>query len=495
MSQYDYDLLIIGGGSGGLACSKETAKLGARVAVCDFVTPSPKGTTWGLGGTCVNVGCIPKKLMHQATLLGEYHEDSKKFGWKYAGDAAKTHDWNTMVDAIQDYICSLNFKYRTELREKGVKYLNAHAKFIDAHTVELKDKKGAITQATADKIIVATGGRPKYLGLENEKECCITSDDLFSMQTAPGKTLVVGASYVALECAGFLAGLKYDTTVMMRSIPLRGFDQQAAERICDYMVEHGTKFIRGCVPAAVEKLPSGKIKVSWKPTSGDGAMESDEYDTVLVAVGRTALTAECGCENAGIEVHPSSKKIIGKGTGVGGTEQSNIENIFAIGDVLEGYPELTPVAISAGQLLARRLFGGSTKQMDYVNIPTTVFTPVEYGVCGLSEEDAIAQYGEDDIEVYHSAFKPLELTVPGRGDNASYVKVICRISEKEKIVGMHILGWNAGEIIQGFGIGMKLGAKKEDLDDLVGIHPTAAEVFTTLNITKRSGGDYMAAGC
>lgn len=453
----------------------------------------------------------------------------------------------------QDYICSLNFKYRTDLREKGVKYLNAHAKFIDAHTVELKDKKGAVTTATADKIIVATGGRPKYLGLENERECVISSDDLFSLQTAPGKTLVVGASYVALECAGFLAGLKYDTTVMMRSIPLRGFDQQCAERICDYMVEHGTKFIRGAIPAAVEKLPSGKIKVSWKPSSGDGPMESDEYDTVLVAVGRTALTDECGCANAGIEVSPSSKKIIGKGMGVGGTEQSNVENIFAIGDVLEGYPELTPVAIAAGQLLARRLFGGSSKQMDYVNIPTTVFTPVEYGVCGLrshpsltilrlvdsyppprghapcqdplpwkrslharwmmrtahactrrvpcaltrsrSEEDAIVQYGEADIEVYHTAFKPLELTVPGRGDNASYVKVICQISAKEKIIGMHYLGWNAGEIIQGFGIGMKLGATKADLDDLVGIHPTAAEVFTTLTVTKRSGGDFMAAGC
>eukprot|EP00285_Hemiselmis_virescens_P001021 CAMPEP_0173415762 /NCGR_PEP_ID=MMETSP1356-20130122/85033_1 /TAXON_ID=77927 ORGANISM="Hemiselmis virescens, Strain PCC157" /NCGR_SAMPLE_ID=MMETSP1356 /ASSEMBLY_ACC=CAM_ASM_000847 /LENGTH=496 /DNA_ID=CAMNT_0014378035 /DNA_START=226 /DNA_END=1716 /DNA_ORIENTATION=+ len=496
MATYDYDLLIIGGGSGGLACSKEAAALGARVAVCDFVTPTPSGTTWGLGGTCVNVGCIPKKLMHQATLVGEYAEDAKSFGWKFPGEGSKTHDWETMVNHIQDHICSLNFGYRTALREKGVKYLNSLARFVDAHTIELTDKKGEKTTCTADKIIIATGGRPKYLGLPNERECCITSDDLFSMEKAPGKTLVVGASYVALECAGFLTGLGYDATIMMRSIPLRGFDQQCAEHIAKYMETHGTSFIRGVIPSAFEKLPSGKVKVSWKATAGDGGeLASDEYDTVLIAIGRYALTDECNAAAAGVEVNASSKKVVGKGTGVGGTEQSSVENIFAIGDVLHGYDELTPVAIRAGILLARRLFGGSKKQMDYVNIPTTVFTPVEYGCVGLAEEDAIAKYGADDIEVYHTAFKPLELTVPQRGDNASYAKVICVISQQQKIVGMHILGWNCGEIIQGFGIGLKMGAKFEDLEDLVGIHPTAAETFCTLKITKRSGGDYMSAGC
>jgi len=495
MATYDYDLLIIGGGSGGLACSKEAAALGARVAVCDFVTPSAQGTTWGLGGTCVNVGCIPKKLMHQATLVAEYAEDAKSYGWKFAGDGSKTHDWETMVNNIQDHICSLNFRYRTELREKSVKYLNSLARFVDAHTVELTDKKGNTSTCTADKIVVATGGRPKYLGLPNEKECCITSDDLFSLQKAPGKTLVVGASYVALECAGFLSGLGYDATVMMRSIPLRGFDQQCAEHICTYMQTHGTRFIRGVIPSAIEKLDSGKIKVSWKPTAGEGEMASDEYDTVLIAIGRYALTDECNAAAAGIETHPSSKKIVGKGIGIGGTEQSSVENVFAIGDVLHGYDELTPVAIRAGVLLARRLFGGSDKQMDYAHVPTTVFTPVEYGCVGLAEEDAIAKYGEDDIEVYHTAFKPLELTVPQRGDNACYAKVICSLSDKKRIVGMHILGWHCGEIIQGFAIGLKLKATMDDLEDLVGIHPTAAEIFTTLKITKRSGGDYMSAGC
>jgi len=495
---YDYDLLIIGGGSGGLACSKEAAKLGAKVAVCDYVTPTPKGTQWGLGGTCVNVGCIPKKLMHQACLLGEAVDDAREFGWNLP--ESKDHDWVKMKEAIQDHIMSLNFRYRSELRTKKVEYLNSHGKFIDAHTIEFTNRKGVTEQKTAAKIIVATGGRPRYLGIPNEKELCITSDDLFSLEKPPGKTLVVGASYVALECAGFLTGLKYDTTVMMRSIPLRGFDQQCAEHICRYMQDHGTKFIRGCIPAAIEKAESGRIKVSWKPTGGGDTMDSDEYDTVLLAIGRYALTDECNVAAAGVKVNPSNKKIIGTGSGVGHTEQSNVEHIFAIGDVLDGYPELTPVAIQAGILLARRLFGGKTLQMDYRSIPTAVFTPVEYGCAGVSEEDAIAEHGEENIEVYHTAFKPLELTVPaqgipGRGDNASYCKVICNLKDNERILGMHVLGWNSGEIIQGYGIALKLNATKADLDNLVGIHPTNAEVFTTLSITKRSGEDWEAAGC
>jgi len=492
MAEFDYDLLIIGGGSGGLAASKEAAKLGAKVAVCDFVTPTPKGATWGLGGTCVNVGCIPKKLMHQATLLGEAVEDAKEFGWSLP--ETKSHNWETMVNNIQDHIGSLNFAYRTDLRTNKVEYLNMRAVFVDKNTVELTNKKGEVSRKTAKFFMIATGGRPKYLGLENEKELCVTSDDLFSMQTPPGRTLVVGASYVALECAGFLAGLGYDTTVMMRSIPLRGFDQQCAEHICGYMQEHGCKFERGVIPAKIEKGEGGKIKVSWKPTQGEGEMQSDEYDTVLVAVGRTALTAECNVAAAGIECHPSSKKVIGTGNGVGGTEQTSVDNIFAIGDVLEGYPELTPVAIQAGILLSRRIFGGKTTAMDYVNIPTAVFTPLEYGSVGLAEEDAEKLVGAENLEVYHSAFKPLELTVPHRGDNAGYVKVIVE-KASGKILGMHYLGWHAGEVIQGYAIGMKFGMTKDDLDNLVGIHPTSAEVFTTLKITKSSGADYKSAGC
>lgn len=216
---------MIGGGSGGLACSKRAAQLGKSVAVCDFVKPTPLGTDWKLGGTCVNVGCIPKKLMHQAALLGEGLKDSESYGWE---PTARKHDWTSMVQNVQDHIHSLNFGYRSELMENGVKYLNAYATFVDAHTVEAVDKKGKKTIITADQFVVATGGRPRYPDIPGAREFCVTSDDVFSMKTPPGKTLVVGASYVALECAGFIHGVGWETSVMMRSIPLRGFDQQMA---------------------------------------------------------------------------------------------------------------------------------------------------------------------------------------------------------------------------------------------------------------------------
>ena len=221
-----YDLLVIGGGSGGLACSKAAAKLGKKVAVCDFVKPSPAGTTWGLGGTCVNVGCIPKKLMHQAALLGEGMKDAASYGWEVPPEPK--HSWETMVGAVTMHVKSLNFGYRADLMSNAVKYYNAYATFVDEKTVKAVDKKGKETTITADKFVIAVGGRPRYPDIPGAKEHCITSDDVFSMKTPPGKTLVVGASYVALECAGLLHGVGFDTTVLMRSVPLRGFDAHMA---------------------------------------------------------------------------------------------------------------------------------------------------------------------------------------------------------------------------------------------------------------------------
>lgn len=221
---YTYDLLVIGGGSGGLACSKAAQKLGAKVGVMDFVKPSPQGTTWGLGGTCVNVGCIPKKLMHTAALMGEASHEAEAFGWKRTG-SEPGHSWETMVENVGDHIKSLNFGYRVQLREEGVTYINKLGRFIDAHTIETTDKKGKKDTITAARIVVSVGGRPTPLSCPGA-EHAISSDDLFSLQTPPGKTCVVGAGYVALECAGFINGLgQGDVTVLVRSIPLRGFDR------------------------------------------------------------------------------------------------------------------------------------------------------------------------------------------------------------------------------------------------------------------------------
>uniref|UniRef100_A0A8C9S150 thioredoxin-disulfide reductase (NADPH) n=1 Tax=Scleropages formosus TaxID=113540 RepID=A0A8C9S150_SCLFO len=487
---YEYDLIVIGGGSGGLACSKEAAALGKKAMVLDYVVPTPKGTTWGLGGTCVNVGCIPKKLMHQTALLGTALQDSRKFGWEF--DETVKHNWDTMKTAVNNYIASLNWGYRVQLRDKNVTYMNSYAEFVEPHKIKATNKRGKETFHTAAKFVLATGERPRYLGIPGEKECCITSDDLFSLPYCPGKTLVVGASYVALECGGFLAGLGLDVTIMVRSILLRGFDQDMANRAGAHMEEHGVKFIRRFVPTKVEELEKGepgRLKVTAKSTETDEVIEG-EYNTVLIAVGRNACTSKIGLDKAGVKVNEKNGKIP-----VNDEEQTNVPHIYAIGDILEGKLELTPVAIQAGKLLARRLFGGSSVKCDYVNVPTTVFTPLEYGSCGLSEEKATELYGQDNIEVFHTLFWPLEFTVPNRDNNKCYAKIICNKLDSDRVVGFHYLGPNAGEVTQGFGAAIKCGLTKEQLDSTIGIHPTCAEIFTTMHVTKQSGEDVTQAGC
>ncbi|XP_075014988.1 thioredoxin reductase 3 [Calonectris borealis] len=487
---YDYDLIIIGGGSGGLACSKEAAALGKKVMVLDYVVPTPLGTSWGLGGTCVNVGCIPKKLMHQAALLGQALQDSRKYGWQY--EEQVKHNWEVMVEAIQNYIGSLNWGYRVSLREKSVTYLNSYGEFIEPHKIKATNRKGQATYHTAETFVLATGERPRYLGIPGDKEYCITSDDLFSLPYCPGKTLVVGASYVALECAGFLAGLGLDVTVMVRSILLRGFDQEMAEKVGAYMETHGVKFIRKFVPVQVEQLEEGmpgRLKVTAKSTEGPEMFE-EEYNTVLIAVGRDACTRNIGLETIGVKINEKNGKVP-----VNDEEQTNVPYVYAIGDILDGKLELTPVAIQAGKLLARRLYGGSSTKCDYINVPTTVFTPLEYGSCGLAEERAIEEYGKQNLEVYHSLFWPLEWTVPGRDNNTCYAKIICSKHDNNRVIGFHVLGPNAGEVTQGFAAAIKCGLTKELLDETIGIHPTCGEVFTTMDITKSSGQDITQRGC
>eukprot|EP00731_Ephydatia_muelleri_P002661 Em0001g2661a len=486
---YDYDLVVIGGGSGGLACSKEAAEHGARVACLDYIKPTPLGTSWGLGGTCVNVGCIPKKLMHQAALLGQSLKDAKEFGWEVPESV--NHSWVAMVDAIQNHIGSLNFGYRVALRNKGVKYINALGQLQDAHTIKMVSKKGKEETITTARIVLATGGRPKYPDIPGAREYGITSDDLFSLKAPPMKTLVVGASYVALECAGFLAGIGCDVTCMVRSIFLRGFDQQMAEKAGAYMEEHGVKFIRKAVPTKIELVEDGtprRLKVEFefvetKETS------SQEFNTVLFAIGRDPDTKGLGLENAGVVYDTKSGYVPGV------FEQTNVPHIYVIGDILKGKLELTPLAIQAGRLLAKRLFSDSRQHTDYINVPTTIFTPLEYGCIGLAEEDAQYIYGADDIEVFHANFQPLEFTVAHRSEKDCYCKLVCHKSDNNRVLGFHVLGPNAGEVTQGYGVAMRLRATKQDFDATIGIHPTCSEQFTTLTTTKSSGEDVSASGC
>lgn len=484
---YDYDLVVIGGGSGGLAASKEASTLGAKVAVLDFVKPSPAGTKWGLGGTCVNVGCIPKKLMHNAALVHEsIHMDTDAFGITVGSGQEQRltqHKWETMRENVQNFIRGLNFKYRVNLREKNVTYLNKLGKFKDAHTLEVTDKKGRVSTITASRFIIAVGGRPTPLGCEGG-ELAISSDDIFALEKSPGKVLCVGASYISLECAGFLAGIGHDATVAVRSILLRGFDRECADLIGAYMEDHGVKFKREVVPTKLEKVDGDRIQVTFSDNS------QDVYDTVLVAIGRSADTPNLGLENVGIKTNWKNGKIPTT------NEQTSCSNIYAIGDVMEGCPELTPVAIEAGLSLTRRLFGGSKEPMDYKNVCTTVFTPIEYGTVGYSEDEAIEKFGKENIEVYQKFFMPLEWSLSdARSRHNAFTKVIVDKTENEKVLGIHFLGPNAGEVMQGYGAAIKKGLTFKDLVGTVGIHPTSAEEIVTLTVTKSSGEDASAGGC
>ena len=497
---FEYDLIVVGGGSGGLAASKEAAKFGLKTAVFDYVKPTPIGTTWGLGGTCVNVGCIPKKLMHQAAILGESLEDAQNFGWEIQKDAddigdycdkKPKHSWERMVENIQNHIKGLNWGYKTQLRSQNVKYFNELVEFSGPNTIVATKKNGQTREVTSSNFVLAVGGRPRYPDIPGARELGITSDDIFSLSYNPGKTLLVGASYISLETAGFLNGIGLDVTIMVRSILLRGFDQQLSEKIGSYMEGHGVKFVRPCVPTMLEEVEAGnpgKIKVHAK--YNDGTEYSDIFNTVIFAIGRDADTHKLGLDKLGVNVNPKNGKVI-----VDDGERSNVPHVFSVGDMADGKPELTPVAIQAGKLLARRIAGVSNIKTDYDAVPTTVFTPIEYGSCGLAEEDAEEKYGKDDLDVFHTNFWPLEWTVPKRPENASYAKVICVKSQRNRVVGFHYLGPNAGEVTQGFAGMIKLGATKDDFDNLIGIHPTTAEVFTTLSINKASGEDPSATGC
>ncbi|KAL3206712.1 hypothetical protein MRX96_039964 [Rhipicephalus microplus] len=416
-----YDLIVIGGGSGGLACAKEAQACGMRVAVLDAVSPSPRGSRWGLGG-------------HLRPTLAAYPRSfsTRQPCWDGAVKAKLNHDWAALRNAVQAHVRSLNWGHRVQLNKKKVDYYNAHGKFIERQKIVAQASNGKEEILVANKFVIAVGGRPivphDVPGLSDN---AITSDDIFSLENPPGKTLVIGASYVALECAGFLNGLGYDTTVMVRSICLRGFDQQMAKLVTDHMTSEGTKFLWKCLPKEVNKLPDGKLKVKW--CSSDGRIQEDIFGTILVAVGRQAETSSLNLDAVKVDVNPKNKKII-----VDKDEQSSARHIYAIGDVIDGKPELTP-------------------QCPY-----------------------------NTIRVHCS---------PEKDASHCYIKAIVNLSKPEHVLGLHMTGPHAGEVIQGFAAAFKSGLTRHTLEQTIGIHPTVAEEVVKLWITKRSGEDPQVTGC
>jgi thioredoxin reductase (NADPH) len=489
-TQFDFDFFVIGGGSGGLAAAKAAANLGQRVGLADFVKPSPAGTSYGLGGTCVNVGCIPKKLLHIASHRLDVLKEANEYGLSLgAPEEVAKANWEKLIQSVNMYIRKLNWNYKTELRDNRVTYFNAFATFQDKHTLTLTNKAGETQTVTAKYILIAVGGRPSLGPYPGAEENCTSSDDIFWRKTAPGKTLVVGASYIALESAGFLNGLGFDTTVMVRSILLRGFDQDIAEMIGKAMERQGVKFERGITPSRFEKnAENGKVRVFVESETGSEVVYG-EFDTVLMAVGRKGCAGQLNLGAVGVGFNPETGKIE-----AGADDKTNAENIFAIGDVVEGRMELTPPAIMAGKLLADRLFANGQDLMDYTNIATTVFTPVEYGCVGLSEDQAKAQVPYSTV--YHRYFQPLDhALLHDRPEDECYMKLITEPSE-ERVIGFHYLGPNAGEVIQGFAAAIQAGITKRQLDKTVGIHPTSAEWFVqgNMNTVKQEGVELEAGG-
>eukprot|EP01017_Pseudomicrothorax_dubius_P043481 TRINITY_DN724_c0_g1_i1.p1 TRINITY_DN724_c0_g1~~TRINITY_DN724_c0_g1_i1.p1 ORF type:complete len:519 (+),score=117.57 TRINITY_DN724_c0_g1_i1:89-1558(+) len=474
-SKYQYDLFVIGGGSGGLASSKMSSDFGLRVGLADFVQPSPQGSTWGLGGTCVNVGCIPKKMMHCAALFAELRHDFVAAGWNFNPEIS--HDWVKLREGVQKFVKRLNTVHENNLKGKNVQYYNKYASFVDQHTVELTDAQGGKETVTAENILITVGGRPNYPDCPGGREYTISSDDIFALEKPPGKTLVIGASYVALECSGFLSGFGYDVTVLVRSVLLREYDQEMAQKIGRYMEKHGTKFIYEATPTKIEKTEDGRLRVTWKGKDGE---HSDVFDTVFSAIGRSALTKGLNLEAVGVKVASNGKVIVKD------DDKTTVDNIYSLGDCAEGRPEFTPTAIMAGRFLARRLTGRSTRLMNYAYNPVTVFTPLEYGCIGYTEEKAKSDF-PNDITVFYTGLKPLEWILnPARESDACFAKLIVRTSD-DRVIGLHYLGPYAGEITQGYAVAMLKGVTKDEFDITGAIHPTISEEMIRMTQKKDLG--------
>lgn len=495
---YDYDLLVIGGGSGGLAVAKEAAGLRRKVLILDLAAPSPRGAMRVLGGSSLNVDNVRKFLRHSA-LLGEAFHGSENFGWKTKEHVS--HGWMELMKAVKEQMKTRSEELRRELKRSGVFYLNAHGEIVAPHTVEVTEVSGRKRQLTAETLVIATGERPQRLGIPGD-EFCITSEDLLSLPHPPGKTLVVGGSAEGLEYAGFMVGLGMPIFVMLQPDLLPGCDKKIAQKMENFMMNNGVTFLYHCSLKKVEEFEdsaSGHEKVAQHQaskkrirvtfTNKDSQTKEEEFDTVILAVGKKACTDDIGLESVGVQCRQETGKIL-----VNERDQTTVAHIYAIGSVQHGRPATTGLSVHAGMLLAHRLYRGDSLLCDYTNVPSVVLTPLEYAACGLSEEKANLTFGEDNVEVYHNYYWPLEWELPARNKNSAYVQVVCHIPEKERVVGLHILGPNAGDILQGFVAAMKCGLTKEQLDATVGIHPGSAQVLTSLTQTQRMSEALMMRG-
>ncbi len=445
-----YDFLVIGGGSGGIAAARRAAEYGARTAIIEGGR---------LGGTCVNVGCVPKKIMWNTAHVAEVLKHAGDYGFSVERSG---FDWPALKSARDTYVQRLNDIYQRNLDHSGVTLFQGWAILGKARTVTVGDQ-----QLQADQVLIATGGRPSVPEIPGA-DLGLTSDGFFELERQPESALVVGAGYIATELAGVLHSLGTRVTMLLRKDRLlREFDATLGETLIDRMRESGIRILTRARLQRICRKDNGQLAVDYdtKKTLGD-------LDSILWAIGREPETAGLGVETWGVKVDTS---------GFIPTDHlqcTNLKGVYAVGDVT-GRQALTPVAIAAGRRLADRLFGGQPGAcLDYTDVPSVIFSHPPIGTVGLSEQQAIELYGEDNIKVYQSRFTNMYYAVT-REKSPTVVKLIVT-GHEEKIVGCHMIGDAADEIIQGFAVALKMGATKADFDNTVAIHPTAAEELVTL---------------
>lgn len=444
---HDYDLIVIGAGSGGVRLSRMSAGRGAKVAVIE---------NRYLGGTCVNVGCVPKKLFVYSAHAMHEMEDAAGYGWKVPLEQVR-FDWPTLVANKNSEIERLNGIYRRILEGPGVTVIEGSATFVDANTLKVGDQT-----ITADKICIATGSWPMIPEIPGH-DLILSSNEMFYLPQLPGKAVVWGGGYIAVEFAGILAGLGVDTTLIYRGdLFLRGFDEDVRRFTADEIAKKGVKLKFGVTLHSVAHSDSGYLL-----HLSDGT--TMETGLVMAATGRRAMTDGLGIESVGVKV-----------TATGHIEadsqfRTSVPSIYAIGDVI-GTPQLTPVALAQGMALSRNLFGDGQGSVDYANIPTAVFCQPNIGTVGLTED--VARADGHRLKIFRSEFKPMKHTLSGR-DERSMMKIIVD-ADTDRVLGVHMVGPDAGEIIQGMAVAVKMGATKADFDATVGIHPTSAEEFVTM---------------
>lgn len=445
MSEFDFDLFVIGAGSGGVRASRMASQMGARVAVAEDRY---------LGGTCVNVGCVPKKLLVYASHFAEEFHDAKGYGWT-VGD--RVFDWPTLIANKDSEISRLNGIYRNLLKNAGVELIEGRASLVDAHTVAVDGQ-----HYTAERILVAVGGWPMVPDIPG-KEHVVTSNEAFYLDALPERVIVVGGGYIAVEFAGIFNGLGSRVTQLYRGpLFMRGFDDDVREFLADEMRKKDIDLKFNSNIAAVEKTESG-----YRATLEDGSVL--EADLIMYATGRLPKTDGLGLENAGVELN-------GKGAVVVNEDfQTSVSNIYAIGDVIDRVA-LTPVAISEAMVLTHNLYKGEDRKMDYRDIPSAVFSQPPIGTVGLTEAEAREAY--DAVDIYRAAFRPMKNTLSGNEERTLMKLIVDKASDR--VVGLHMVGPESGEIAQGFGVALKAGATKADFDATVGIHPTSAEEFVTM---------------